>query len=238
MNRISTSLTALLFERRSPSQRSHVSRWRQLDNGGDSSPEQHNAAERLISAVESGSGVHLQRKELDGLIAELQGQPEALAALTRVQSTIRGHLARTASAAGSKGGWGRARSNMLKSKKAGLPDVLEWHREDKLFTDVAIKTIIAQVTCEQPFGRPRATKLSQLKIGGEPPAWHTGGASGYAVHVMPELRELKPTAKGGAEATLYDELAAQFAAHGIAVQDAPAPDTPSVLVGGRCTSNE
>ena len=110
-----------------------------------------------------------------------------------------------------------------------FPDVLEWHRDERRFVDVVLKSIAGTVTTKQPAGVKQAMTLADLRISDEKPEpAHYGH---HAVHLLPEYRELKPTVKGeDAHASLFDEIADSFAECGVRVIERRMEGVPSVVL--------
>jgi len=205
-----------------------------IGRSGESTPEENAAAERLIATIDSGSGSHLKRQALDELVTELMKQPAAVKAATRIESMARGRAVRVKSTdelkAKAQGNWEKVAGNVHHgaAKQHALPDVLEWHRGDKRLNNVVIKTILAKVSKEQPYGRLRVASLQQLRISDEPVS--TPSSADLGVHIPTEYRHLAPTAKGATEWSLFEELASRFAAAGLSVYSKPHEDTPTVLM--------
>ena len=64
-----------------------------LDEEGVCSQKEHNAAERLIKTIESGSTEHLKKKELNDLLVQMQ-EPKATKLMIKLQSHLRGAAVR------------------------------------------------------------------------------------------------------------------------------------------------
>jgi hypothetical protein len=64
-----------------------------LDEEGACTQIEHNAAERLIQTVESGSTEHLKKKELNDLLVKLQ-EPKSSKLMIKLQAALRGAAVR------------------------------------------------------------------------------------------------------------------------------------------------
>jgi len=111
-----------------------------------------------------------------------------------------------------------------------LPEELEWHRDDRRFTDVVLKTILAKATAQEPKAQLRATKLSQLRISDETPFRVPPTGLGIGVHIPAIYRELAPTAQGGSARSLFEELALRLSAHGITVHQSITSGAPTLFL--------
>ena len=110
-----------------------------------------------------------------------------------------------------------------------FPDVLEWHRDQRRFVDVVLKSVVGTVATKQPPGARQPLTIAELRMSDEKPEpTHFGH---HAVHLLPEYRELRPTTKGAdAHATLFDEIADSFAQCGVQVLERRMQGVPSVIV--------
>jgi hypothetical protein len=92
---------------------------------------------------------------------------------------------------------------------SSVPCVLELHRDNQMFYNVALKSIMAYITQMQPDFQRHANDVKELRIETEPKDQRKL-YTGCAVRLLPEYRELPPTTVEGKHATLYDELASRF----------------------------
>jgi hypothetical protein len=160
--------------------------------------------------------------------------PEALDAAVLIQSRFRGKLVRSkgdAKTAGKKkAGWAKldgqlqsGNGNTSDVPEMDLPDMLEWHRDEKYFTDFALKTIVAKATRAQPFHCRKAERVEQLRMGDEAPF-----SVAVSVYLLPEYSQLRALTKPGMN--LFEELETAFTTRGIEVLQEPAPDAATVVL--------
>ena len=64
-----------------------------IDEEGTCTQKEHNAAERLIKTIESGSTEHLKKKELNDLLVKLQ-EPKSSKLMIKLQAALRGAAVR------------------------------------------------------------------------------------------------------------------------------------------------
>lgn len=121
---------------------------------------------------------------------------------------------------------------LIETLESGFEDreVVEWFRNDERFSNVVLKTIVANIVAVQPTKNANAAHVSQMKISSEPPLRIPKTGLGLGVHIPAEYLELAPTAAGSTEASLFHEVATRFLAFGIRVHAHPTAGTATVFL--------
>jgi len=198
---------------------------RMLSRSGETTAEEDNAIEWLIATLEENNAAHMRKVAINMEIAELKSQPGAHLAAEKIQAVSRGRRSRALSNTAA-----RETHEGSHHSVEPLPEELEWHRDDRRFTDVVLKTILAKATAQEPKAQLRATKLSQLRISDETPFRVPPTGLGIGVHIPAIYRELAPTAQGGSARSLFEELALRLSAHGITVHQSITSGAPTLFL--------
>jgi len=205
-----------------------------LSRSGESTPDEDVAMKWLVSILESNNAAHTRRVAINKEVAELKRQPGAHTAAAQIQAVSRGRRSRMSSNSATPephGGSEWIAGNIRQDHFVeALPDELEWHRDERRFTDVVLKTILAKATAEEPKAQRRATRLSQLSISDETPFRVPPTGLGIGVHIPALYRELAPTAQGSNAPSLFEELAFRLSAHGIRVHQTTTAGAPTVFL--------
>ena len=131
--------------------------------------------EHMVAMLAKGSGSeHMQKAAMVKRVADLKSRPEAYEAAVRIQAMARGKIARgggvrsymaavhiqamTRGRIARRGGAKSVQTTPTEDRK--LANVLEWHRGDRRFTDVVLKTVLAKVIKEQMLGRHPVSSVS------------------------------------------------------------------------------